>query len=223
MIKSNLFGLLINRSPLVRLVEAHVIIKDSVIVVNETLDSFAAEGRLSHLQDLESRTSDLKSQAERMIRSIKNSLPNCILMPINKNLILDYACIQEQILNAAQEGLYWLCIKKVPVTGEIRKDMVALGHEAMNMASILGSILEETVSQVHLESLDREEILDKHEMIQERRKQLRRSRLYLDNRIYGSRMDFRDIYPLIHFTSRMSSVSRSCAKSAEILRSMIAR
>ncbi len=223
MIKSNLFGLLMSTSPLERLVEAHVIIMDSVSVVNEALDSYPTEGQPCPFQVLKPLLGDLKSQAERMIHSIRNSLPNCILLPVNKSLILDYICLQEHILNSAQEGLYWLSIKKVSVPGKIWKDMLVLSHKTRNMFSIVGSILEETVSQVHLESLDRDKILEKHELIQERKKELSKFRLSLDTMIYDLRKEFKDIYPLIQFTARMSCVSRNCVKSADTLRSMLPR
>ena len=223
MLKSNLFGLLMSRSPLERLVQDHVMIMDAVSVVNEALKSYHSEARPSRFQDLDSRLCDLKSRVERMVRGIRSSLPNCILMPVHKSLVLDYACLQEHILNSAHEGFYWLSIKMVSVPGEIWKDMLVLGHETRNMVSALGSILEETVSQVHLQSLDREKILGEHEMIQERKDKLFRFRLSLDKSIYNSQAQFKDIYPLIQFTAKMSCVSGSCVKSADILRSMLPR
>lgn len=221
--KFNFFGLLIQKSPMERLLDHYEKIQKSVEVINESLECYIGGGQCVEFQTLQNRLNELESQADKIIRYIRNHLPRSLFMPVDKVLFLSYTSAQDDILDSAQEALNWLSMRTMVIPEEFQKELIFLLDDVGSMVYLLGPALKDTVALVHLENLDRQRTKDQYRKIRDKRHEFFRSKNALVRRIYNSDMDFKDIYQLIHFTERMYTMCHSCSKCAEILRSMIAR
>ena len=222
MMKLNLFGLLIRKSPMERLLEHYDKIQQSVSVINESLQLYIEGGNVefrSRQHDLD----DLESEADKIIRGIRNNLPRNIFLPVNKVLLLNYTSTQDNILDSAQEALNWLSMRKANIPVEFQKDLIRLVDDVGNMVYLLGPALKDSVSLVHLENLDWEGAKEQYQVIRDEKNKIVTFMQVINKRIYNSDLDFKDIYQLIHFNEKMFAMCHNCNKCAEILRSMIAR
>lgn len=219
----NFFGLLTQKSPMERLLEHYDKIQQSVEIINESLECYIGGGQCVEFKTLQSSLNDLESQADKIIRYIRNHLPKSLYMPVDKVLFLSYTSAQDDILDNAQEALNWLSMRTMIIPEDFQKEMIYLVDDVGNMVYLLGPALKDTVSLVHLENLDRDGTKDQYRKIRDKRHEIFRAKNALIRKMYSSEIDFKDIYQLIHFTEKMYSMCHSCSKCVEILRSMIAR
>lgn len=221
--KFNFFGLLTQKSPMERLLEHYEKIHKSVEIINQSLECYIGGGQCVEFKTMQNDLNDLESQADKIIRYIRNHLPRSLFMPVDKVLFLSYTSAQDDILDSAQEALNWLSMRTMVIPESFQKELIYLVDDVGNMVYLLGPALKDTVSLVHLENLDREATKEQYRKIRDKRHEIFRVRNDMTARIYSSDMEFKDIYQLIHFIEKMYVMCHSCSKCVEILRSMIAR
>ncbi len=221
--KLNFFGLLTQKSPMERLLEHYNKIQESVDIINDSLECYLLGGQCVEFKTMQNNLNDLESQADKIIRYIRNHLPRSLFMPVDKVLFLSYTSAQDDILDSAQEAFDWLSMRTMVIPEEFQKELIYLVDDVGSMVNLLGPALKDTVSLVHLENLDREGTKEQYRKIRDKRHEIAKFKSALTGRMYRSDFEFKDIYQLIHFTERMYAMCHSCSKCAEILRSMIAR
>lgn len=221
--KFNFFGLLTQKSPMERLLEHYEKIHQSVDIINESLECYILGGQCTEFKKMQNNLDDLESQADKIIRYIRNHLPRSLFMPVDKVLFLNYTSAQDDILDSAQEALNWLSMRTVVIPEAFQKELIFLVDGVGDMVNLLGPALKDTIALVHLENLDREGTKEQYRKIRNKRHEISRFRDTLTGEIYCSEMEFKDIYQLIHFIERMYIMCYSTSKCVEILRAMIAR
>ncbi|MFP4325127.1 MAG: DUF47 domain-containing protein [Desulfonatronovibrio sp.] len=217
------FGLLIQKSPMERLVEHYEKIQQSVDIINESLECYISGGQCVEFKTLQNNLNELESQADKIIRSIRNHLPRSLFMPVDKVIFLSYTSAQDDILDSAQDALNWLSMKNMVIPEKFQKELIYMLDDVGNMIYLLGPALKNTISLVHLDNLDREGTKEQYRKIRDKKHHIFKSKNQLIGRIYRSDLEFKEIYQLIHFTENMYTMCHSCSKCVEILRSMIAR
>ncbi len=223
MMKLNFFGLLMKKSPMQRLLEHYEIVRRSINVIKGALECYTEKRQLSEFRDLQCSMDKMESQADNIIRSIRNNLPRSILMPVNKTQLLNYTTAQDNILDSAQESLNWLSMRAGGIPREFQADITDIVNQASELIIMLGPALKGTVSLIHLESLDRDSLRDQYLEIRENKNAVSKSRHRLVGMVYQSDMEFKDIYLIVHYVQNIYSMCHSTGKCAEILRSMITR
>ncbi|WP_028575749.1 DUF47 domain-containing protein [Desulfonatronovibrio hydrogenovorans] len=221
--KFSFFKSLIRRSPMEKLLDHYQAIQDSVGVINDALQCYIQNGQCVEFKSLQHQLNDLESGADAIIRDIRNNLPHSILLPVNKVLLLNYTTAQDNILDSAQEALNWLSLKVIPVPEQFIKDLTLLVDEVGEAVHQLGPALKDTVALLHLEDLDRENAREQFRRIRIKKDLVFKRKHTLNKEIFNSDLEFSETYLLHHFIERMYSMSQSCGKCAEILRSMITR
>lgn len=221
----NVFRLLIQKSPLEKLCLHYEKIQQSVVVIEKFLKCYIeAEGvRKAECKAQQDRLNELESEADSIIRDIRNELPKGIFLAVNKSLVLNYTNAQDNILDSAQEALNWLSMRPMSIPAEFRKDFERLANHVKTIVSLLGPALEHTISLVHLESLDREEAKEQYKTIRGKKDQAFKLKQVLCEKIFCSGLESRDLLQLVHFTESMFAMCHNCGKCAEIMRSMIVR
>lgn len=214
---------MIQKSPMEMLLEHYEKIQQSVEIINDSLECYIGGGQCVEFKTMQNNLNDLESQADKIIRYIRNHLPRSLFMPVDKVLFLSYTSAQDDILDAAQEAFNWLSMRTVIIPEQFQKELIYLVDDVGNMVYLLGPALKDTVSLVHLENLDREGTKEQYRKIRDKRHEIFKSKNAIIGSIYSSEYDFKDIYQLIHFTEKMYVMCHSCSKCVEILRSMVAR
>ncbi len=219
----NFFGLLSTKSPMEGLHDHYEKIHESIEVISEALECYIGGGQCPEFNALQSRINELESQADKIIRNLRNHLPRSVFMTVEKTQFLNYTSAQDNILDAAQEALNWLGMREVNIPEDFQKDLLYLQDEVTTAVEMLGPALEETTSLVHMESMDREEVKEKLRKIRGKKDKVFRDKNELIRKIFNSDSDFKDIYQLVHFTEKLYLMVYHSSKCSEILRTMIAR
>lgn len=206
-----------------KLLEHYAILEQSVDVISESLGCYINNGHNAEFKSLHDKIIDLESKADNVIRHVRNNLPRSIFMPVNKVILLNYTSAQDNILDSALGAFNWLSMRNVVVPGEFKESFMGLAEDVGGMLKLLGPALKDTISLVHLESLDWDNTKEQYQKIRYKKTEIFKSKQTLSIQIYNSALEFKDIYLLIRFIEKIFDMSRSCSKCAEILRSMIAR
>ena len=144
-------------------------------------------------------------------------------MAVEKPLFLNYTKSQDNILDAAQDALHWLAIRKVDIPVTVQKDIIYLLDAVARCTVLLGPALKSTISLIHGESLDREGTKECFRKVRRERDNVRHLKNNLHKEIYEMDIDFKDIYQLIHFVDCLDNMGHNTENCAELLRSMMAR
>jgi uncharacterized protein len=219
----NFLGLLIKKSPMEKLLEHHAILEQLNDVIRDSLECYINNGHNAEFKILHEQIIDLESKGDNVIRHVRNNLPRSIFMPVNKVMLLNYTSAQDNILDAALGAFNWLSMRNVAVPGGFKESLMGLAEDVGGMLKLLGPALKDTISLVHLESLDWENAREQYQKIQHKKNEIFKSKQTVSIKVYNSEMEFKDIFLLIHFIEKIFDMSRSCSKCVEILRSMIAR
>ncbi len=218
-----MFGLLTPTSPLDGLIDHYQKIHSCVDFIHESLECYLSGGTCREFQELVEQVDRLEGEADKIKRSIRNKMPRRLFMPVDKTLFLNYTRAQDNILDAAQEGLSWLSMRVVEVPADTQKGMVLFLDDVMSSVTLLGPALKSTIQLIYAEELDRQAVKDKLRAVRRQRDKVFKAKGPLIAAIYNQDRDFKDIYQLIHFVQQMDAMSDNAGNCAEILRSMIAR
>lgn len=218
-----LFGLLPSKSPLDGLIDHYQKIHGAVDYIHESLECYLGGGTCREFHELVEQIDRLENEADKIKRSIRNRIPRRLFMPVDKTLFLNYTRSQDNILDAAQEGLFWLSMRAVEVPEEHQRSMVLFLDDVMATVTLLGPALEATIKLIYAQELDRDAVKNKLRAVRRQREQVFKSKGPLISAIYNQDRDFKDIYQLIHFILQMDGMSHNSGNCAELLRAMIAR
>jgi len=218
------FGLIGGRSPMDGLLTHYEQIRAAMGVIQETLFCYFSGGSACRdFQALKAEIDAREEAADKLKRTICNHLPRGLFMAVDKTLFLNYTRAQDNILNAAQDALEWLSMRSVVVPERFRPDGQGLVEEAARTVLLLHPALESTIRLVHGDIFDRKAVKETYRAVRDQHKAVRRAKAAIARDVYGSDLDFRDIYQLLHFFDCMHGMSHSAEGCADILRAMIAR
>ena len=222
-LKIPFFGLLGNRSPMDGLVEHYDKIAECIAAIDDSLECYVSGGVCREFEELTKTVDEIENHADSIKRNIRNHLPKGLFMAVEKPLFLNYTKSQDNVLDAAQDALHWLAMRKVVIPEDIQKDIIYLLDDVAKCTVLLGPALKSTIALIHGESLDRESTKEAYRKVRRERDQVRKRKNELQKKIYAKDIDFKDIYQLIHFVDCLDDMGHNTENCAEILRSMIAR
>jgi uncharacterized protein len=162
----NFLGLLIKKSPMKKLLEHHAILEQLNDVIRHSLECYINNGHNAEFKILHEQIIDLESKGDNVIRHVRNNLPRSIFMPVNKVMLLNYTSAQDNILDSALGAFNWLSMRNVAVPGGFKESLMGLAEDVGGMLKLLGPALKDTISLVHLESLDWENAREQYQKIQ---------------------------------------------------------
>jgi len=217
------FGLLSTRSPLEGLVEHYEKVNECVELIKDALSCYVMEGTCIGLEELARDVDELEDQADKIKRRIRNRLPRRLFMPVDKLLFFNYTRAQDDILDTAQDCMYWLAMRYVKIPEEFRKDLIEFLDDVFETLTLLGPALKATVGFIYAKEVDRRSVKDKLRKARYNHEKVFKKKNKIIARIYNSEMDFKDIHQLLHFVDLLAVMSHHSRFCAEILRAMIAK
>jgi hypothetical protein len=222
-LKIPFFGLLGKRSPMDGLVEHYDKIAECIAAIDESLECYVSGGVCREFKELTKAVDEIENHADSIKRNIRNHLPQGLFMAVEKHLFLSYTKSQDNILDAAQDALHWLAMRKVAIPEDIQKDLIYLLDSVAKCTVLLGPALSSTIALLNGGSLDREGTKECYRKVRRERNEVRHRKNDLQTKIYEKDIDFKDIYQLLHFVDCLDNMGHNTENCAELLRSMIAR
>lgn len=217
------FGLLAKRSPMDGLVEHYDKIAECIATIDESLECYVSGGVCREFEELTRTIDAIENHADIIKRNIRNHLPKGFFMAVEKPLFLNYTKSQDNILDAAQDALHWLAMRKVAIPEEIQKDLIYLLDAVSRTTVLLGPALKATIGLVHGESLDRDGTKACYRAVRVERDNVRKLKNDLQKKVYAMDLDFKDIYQIMHFIDCLDDMGHNTENCADHLRAMIAR
>jgi predicted phosphate transport protein (TIGR00153 family) len=217
------FGMLSTRSPLNGLREHYDTISECLALVGDSLTCFVTEGPCRSYTELAAQMDALESRADKIKRKIRNKLPRNLFMPVDKTLFLEYTTAQDNVLDAAQECIYWLAMRPVTVPVESRDEVLDFLENVFASMELLGPALQGTLGFVTEDRASREAVKESLREVRRNHRKVSRMKFPLIAGIYKSGADFYDVYQLIHVIFTLHDMSHNSRRCAELLRAMIAR
>ncbi len=218
-----LFGLLASHSPMDGLVEHYDKIAECIATIDDSLECYVSGGVCREFEELTRTIDEIENHADVIKRNIRNHLPKGLFMAVEKPLFLNYTKFQDNILDAAQDALHWLAMRKVSIPESIQKDLIYLLDAVARTTVLLGPALHATIALVHGESLDRDGTKECYRKVRSERDNVRKLKNALQKKVYAMDIDFKDIYQLIHFIDCLDDMGHNTENCADHLRAMIAR
>ncbi len=216
------FGLL-SKSPMDGLIEHYDKIAQCVDIINESMECYLTGGTCKEMEELAEAIDDVEHVADNIKRRIRNHLPRRLFMAVDKTLFLNYTNKQDNILDAAQDALSWLAMRRVDIPETYHKPFVSILDGVQQATHLLGPALKATINLVNGSSIDREGTKQAYRRVRDMRSNVREEANYLRRTIFNSDRDFKDIYQLMHFVDCLNEMAHNSASCADILRAMIAR
>ncbi|CCH48875.1 TIGR00153 family protein [Pseudodesulfovibrio piezophilus] len=222
-LKLPFFGLLASRSPMDGLTEHYDKIAECIETIDESLECYVSGGVCREFEELTRTIDQIENHADKIKRNIRNHLPKGLFMPVEKSLFLSYTKSQDNVLDAAQDALHWLAMRKVEFPEQIQKDVIYLLDAVSRTTVLLGPALKATIALLHGESLDREGTKTCFRKVRSERDKVRKLKNELHKKLYAMDLDFKDIYQLMHFVDCLDNMGHNTENCADHLRAMIAR
>ncbi|GFM34711.1 DUF47 family protein [Desulfovibrio subterraneus] len=218
------FGLLSERSPMGGLLEHYAQIGKGMGLIRESLECYITGGQCREFNSLQEEVNEVEDKADKIKRNIRNHLPRGLFMAVDKTLFLNYTRSQDNILDAGQDALNWLAMRRVEVPEMFHKQFLDYMDAVDKTLELLGPALEATIGLVQgVGKLDREGVKNTFRAIRYHHKDVFRYKQQLISAIYNSDMEFKDIYQLLHFVECLNEMSHNAENCADMLRAMIAR
>ncbi len=217
------FGLLTKRNPMDGLVEHYDKIAECIATIDDSLECYVSGGVCREFEELTRTIDEIENHADVIKRSIRNHLPKGLFMAVEKPLFLNYTKSQDNILDAAQDALHWLAMRKVIIPESIQKDLIYLLDAVAKTTVLLGPALKATIALVHGESVDRDGTKACYRKVRGERNNVRHLKNELHKKLYAMDIDFKDIYQLMHFIDCLDDMGHNTENCADHLRAMIAR
>ena len=217
------FGILSVNSPIEGLIEHYELISKGTMMLEQALTCYLEEGPSTRFTELQDEVEQAEDHADAVERNLRNHLPRGLFLAVDKPLFLSYLSKQDNILDAGQESLVWLSMRKVDIPLAFRKGLIDFILEVTKTVTILEPALRATVELIDGDETDRETTKTIYRNVRQQHRHVTRRSHVFTSEIYNSEMDFKDIYQLIHVVERLHNMSRNAESCANILRAMIAK
>lgn len=218
------FGILSERNPMDGLIEHYSQIGKGMALIRESMECYITGGTCREFNQMLEEVNEIEDKADKIKRNIRNHMPRGLFMAVDKTLFLNYTRSQDNILDAGQEAMNWLSMRRVLVPEEFHKQFVEYMDSVGKTLELLGPALEATINLVKGGGkLDREGTKNTYRAIRYNHKEVSRSKQALISAIYNADMDFKDTYQLLHFVESLNDMSHNAENCSDLLRAMIAR
>lgn len=219
------FGLVSDeRSPMNGLIEHYQQIAIGMKLIEDSMECYITGGTCKDFSTLLREVDEAEDKADKIKRNIRNHLPRALFMAVDKTLFINYTRSQDNILDAGQEALNWLSMRRIPIPEEFQKEFVFFLHMVSKTIELLEPALQSTVGLVHGHGkLDRNSTKNTYRAIRAQQRNVFREKNRITSYIYQSDLDFKDIYQLIHYVDALYNMSHNAENCSDMLRSMIAR
>ncbi len=217
------FGILSVNSPIEGLVEHYELIAKGTMLLEQALTVYLEEGTGRHFTEIQDILCQAEEHADSIKRNMRNHLPRGLFMAVDKPLFLSYLSKQDNILNAGQECLDWLSMRRIDTPEHFKKELVDLILEITKIVTLLEPALRGTVDLINGDETDREQTKSMYRDVRQQHAYIARRCHVLTAEIYNTDMNFKDIYQLIHFVERLKAMSHDTENCIDLLRAMIAK
>jgi predicted phosphate transport protein (TIGR00153 family) len=222
------FGLLNRRSSLDGLIEHYELIAKGMSLIEQSMGSFineeGADASCDQNQDeIVEAVAEVEDHADKVKRNIRNHMPRGLSTPVDSVLFFNYTRMQDDILDAGQDSLYWLSMRSLTIPVEFQRKLTEYVGMVGQTIRLLKPALEATVNLISGHVLDREEVKGHYRAVRINHKEVNKVQNEIVPILFNSGKDFKEIYQLIHFVERLQHMSHSAEGCADILRAMIAR
>lgn len=227
MIRLPFFGLLANHTPMNGIIDHYHQIARGMELIEDSMACYIGYGEPSaqckDFQTLIEEVTGVEERADQIKRYIRNHTPSGLVLPVDRVIFFDYTRKQDNILDAGQDSLYWLAMRRMTVPAEFQRDLVFYLSEVSKTIKLLKPALEFTVGLLTGETVDREEAKRSFRAVRTQHKLVNQRQNELVPKIFNSDMDFKEIYQLIHYVQRLHDMSHNAEGCADMLRAMLAR
>lgn len=217
------FGILSFNSPLEGLIEHYQPISQGTMLLEQALTCYLKEGPGPKFTDLQKEVEEAEDHADAIERNLRNHMPRGVFMAVDKTLFLSYLTKQDNILDAGQESLDWLSMRRVDIPDVFCQGLIDCILETTKTVTLLEPALKETVELLNGDETDRDQVKVIYRNVRQQHRSVRHRSHALTAEIYNSDMNFKDIYQLIHFVERLHNMSHNTENCSDILRAMIAK
>lgn len=166
---------------------------------------------------------EVEDKADKIKRNIRNHLPRGLGLSVDRTLIFTYTREQDEILDSAQDCLYWLNMRPLNIPDQLHHGVTQYTEDVSNSIHLLKPALAETIALLNGKTVDREEAKEKYRIIRDNHKKVNRQKNQLLPQIFNMDSDFRQIYQLMHFVEALHDMSHSAERCTDTLRAMLAR
>lgn len=216
-----------SRAPLQGLLAHYEPIAKGLTVLERALAGYLHDGASRGFLALAAELDSLEAEADKIKRHARNHLPRGLFMAVDKTLYLGYSRSQDDVMDQAQDALHWLAMRQAAIPAPMGDELKAFLVEASRTVSLLRPALAATIALVHNDPVEggggRKAVKERIHAVREQHMRVSKARARLVSAIYGSGLDFKDIYQLIHFVDGLRGMSHSAEGCADVLRAMIAR
>lgn len=223
-LRAPFFGMLSDRTPMRGLLEHYGELEKGMGLIQDSMECYITGGLCRDFTSLRDEVDAVEDRADKIKRSIRNHIPRGLFMAVDRTLFLTYTRSQDNILDAGQESLNWLAMRKVEIPVEFQRKFVDYIDEVAKTVTLLKPALEATVDFVEGKgTLDRESTKQTHRNVRYQHKTIFKMEQQLTRDLYNSDMEFKDTYQLLHFVECLEDMSHNAEHCADMLRAMIAR
>lgn len=219
-----MFGLIKEQDPMTGLLEHYEQIAKGMHLIEESMECYIAGGICKDFTVLLDEVDEAENHGDKIKRNIRNHLPRSLFMPVDKTLFFHYTRSQDNILDAGQEALHWLAMRRMAIPEVFQREYIFYLYKVAKTVELLKPALESTISLVlGDESGEREEIKNTYRAVRAQHREVVKDKGKIISMVYQSDMDFKDIYQLMHFADELCEMSHNAESCADILRAMISR
>lgn len=218
------FGLIAPHSPMEGLGEHYMKILEGVHLIEEALECYIGGGpTCGEFVEITEKIETLEEQADKIKRKIRNHLPRSLFMPVDKVLFFNYTRSQDNILDDAHDAMQWLFMRPANFPKEIASQLLNYVPEVIKSVRLLQAALDSTVNLIIGKHYNRSTTKETFRAVRAQHKKVYKQRTLLLQQIYNADLNFKDVYQLLHFVDKLSSMSHNAEDCVDLLRAMIAR
>lgn len=227
MVRLPFFGLLGGYSPMHGLMSHYENIAKGMELVEEAMqcivDYGGSKSACVEFENLQEKLNEVEELADHIKRSIRNHMPQGVILPVDRVLFFTYTRQQDDILDAGQDSLYWLAMRDMQIPEEFQRALMIYIEYVSETIKLLKPALAATIALVSGETIDREEVKEHYRAVRANHKSVSKLQNQIIPEIFNSKMDFKEIYQLVHFVKQMYRMSHNAEGCADMLRAMIAK
>ncbi len=175
-------------------------------------------------EDLKDKVAKLESEADKVKREIRESLPKGILLPVDKFQLFQYIREQDKVLDEVEEVLYWLSYRREAIPEQLRDEYIFFVDLVIPPIEKLATLVQMALEYFKSHS---DEKKDKIESLIRDIKQKEKEADFVERelkyKVFSLEGEALSVFYLIRLTELIGSIADHAENAADIMRAMIAK
>jgi len=194
--------------------------------VEKLIEQFKAsvEGDFERVKSLEKEIDSMEYQADRIKHEIRGNVTKSLLMPVDRQDLLQFLKVQDSIIDNTEHVAHMLSYRKFSVDGEMVKLMLDLLKKIEETVREYERLVDH-MKRLIATSFSKKEIRDAIEhvpVVEELEHQCDKIQIEIHRRIFNSEQDnFLELILLNEIVVKLGEIANSSARSADAFRSMV--